>query len=37
MPICTTHSGDNNRILELTTKLSEGAERMIEMIGGMVS
>ena len=30
-------TGDNNRILELTTKLSEGAERMIEMVGGMVS
>ena len=29
--------GDNNRALELSTKLSEGAERMIEMTGGMVS
>ena len=24
----------NNRILDLTTKLSEGAERMVEMVGG---
>ena len=26
---------DTNRILELTSKLSEGAERLVEMRGGM--
>ena len=29
--------GDNTRVLELSTKLSEGAERMVEMTGGMLS
>ena len=29
--------GGNTRALELSTKLSEGAERMVEMTGGMLS
>ena len=31
-----TH-GDNCRVLELTSKLSEGAEHMVEITGGMMS
>ena len=31
-----TH-GDNCRVLELTSKLSEGAERMVEITSGMMS
>ena len=29
--------GDSTRVLELSTKLSEGAERMVEMTGGMLA